>query len=145
MAAYSALFQQQMKTSGEGKCPKGKSHLRYNIKKCNVHKCQGDEVCIAMQDLVISIDGSGSLRENRFKIMEAFMLVKFCPEAISPSTRKVKEGEMGYMLVQRGQPALGLHQHVPVLVLVHIRNHFGSIIEVTHNFKNPSHPGPPYL
>ena len=100
MAAYSALFQQQIKTSGEGKCPKGKSHLRYNIKKCNVHKCQGDEVCIAMQDLVISIDGSGSLTENRFKIMEAFMLVKFCPEAISPSTRKVKEGEMGYMLVR---------------------------------------------
>jgi hypothetical protein len=58
---------------GEGKCPKGKSFLRYRIKKCNVHKCNGDEVCIAKQDLIISIDGSGSLTEARFKIMKDFV------------------------------------------------------------------------
>jgi len=47
--------------------------VRYNIKRCNMHKCRGDEVCIAKQDLILSIDGSGSLTEDRFKILKAFV------------------------------------------------------------------------
>ena len=80
--------------------PQGEVALEVQHQEVQRSQVPRREVCIAMQDLVISIDGSGSLRENRFKIMEAFMLVKFCPEAISPSTRKVKEVEMGYMLVR---------------------------------------------
>ena len=80
--------------------PQGEVALEVQHQEVQRSQVPRREVCIAMQDLVISIDGSGSLTENRFKIMEAFMLVKFCPEAISPSTRKVKEGEMGYMLVR---------------------------------------------
>merc|ERR1719161_2164334 len=57
---------------GEGKCPKPKSKMRYGIKKCNTHECVGDEICIAKQDLIISIDGSGSLRESGFKALKAF-------------------------------------------------------------------------
>merc|ERR1719463_268247 len=44
---------------GNGKCPKSKSRIRYGIKDCNVHECVGDEICIAKQDLVLAIDGSG--------------------------------------------------------------------------------------
>merc|ERR1719281_557927 len=58
---------------GNGKCPKLKSRIRYGLKKCNTHKCCGDEVCVAKQDLILSIDGSGSLRESGFKILKAFV------------------------------------------------------------------------
>jgi len=57
---------------GDGRCPKYKSKLRYGLRKCNSHDCRGDEVCIAKQDLVISIDSSGSLREKGFKILKDF-------------------------------------------------------------------------
>merc|ERR1719473_1979299 len=50
-----------------------KSKARYNIRRCNKHRCRGDEFCVAKQDLVISIDGSGSLTEARFKILKKFV------------------------------------------------------------------------
>jgi len=58
---------------GNGKCPKTKSRIRHGIKRCNSHRCRGDEVCIAKQDLILSIDGSGSLRESGFKILKSFV------------------------------------------------------------------------
>merc|ERR550514_512403 len=57
---------------GKGKCPKKKSNKRYGIKDCNVHECVGDEICIAKQDLVLAIDGSGSLAESGWKIIKDF-------------------------------------------------------------------------
>jgi len=57
---------------GNGRCPKRSSKIRYGIKKCNTHECSGDEVCIAKQDLVLAIDGSGSLQEDGFKILKDF-------------------------------------------------------------------------
>jgi uncharacterized protein YegL len=58
---------------GNGKCPKVKSKIRYGLKKCNTHKCTGDEVCVAKQDLILSIDGSGSLRKKGFKTLKGFV------------------------------------------------------------------------
>jgi hypothetical protein len=40
--------------------------------KCNTFDCNGDEICIAKQDLVMAIDASGSLRESGFKIVKGF-------------------------------------------------------------------------
>jgi len=57
---------------GNGRCPKPSSRIRYGIKKCNTFDCKGDEVCIAKQDLVLAIDGSGSLRESGYKILKDF-------------------------------------------------------------------------
>jgi len=37
-----------------------------------VHKCVGDELCIAKQDLILAIDGSGSLTEDGFGILRNF-------------------------------------------------------------------------
>ena len=59
-------------TRGEGVCPKDDSAERFNERACNTHDCIGDEICIAKQDLVIAIDGSGSLRESGFKIVKNF-------------------------------------------------------------------------
>merc|ERR1719392_422676 len=57
---------------GNGRCPKRSSKKRHGIKKCNTHECSGDEVCIAKQDLVLAIDGSGSIGEGGFKILKDF-------------------------------------------------------------------------
>merc|ERR1719443_2343537 len=57
---------------GNGRCPKRSSKIRYGIKKCNTHACNGDEVCIAKQDLVLAIDGSGSLQQSGFDILKKF-------------------------------------------------------------------------
>ena len=59
-------------TRGEGVCPKDDSADRYNELACNAHECIGDEICIAKQDLVIAIDGSGSLRTTGFDIIRNF-------------------------------------------------------------------------
>jgi hypothetical protein len=59
-------------TRGEGECPKDNSAERWNERKCNTQCCNDDEICVAKQDLVIAIDGSGSLRESGFKIIRDF-------------------------------------------------------------------------
>ena len=57
---------------GEGKCPKSESKRRYGFGKCNTHECIGDEVCIAKQDLVLAIDGGGSLQESGWRALKKF-------------------------------------------------------------------------
>jgi len=52
-------------TRGAGKCPAANSEFRLQKEVCNSKSCQGDEVCIADQDLIIAIDGSGSLSHTR--------------------------------------------------------------------------------
>jgi hypothetical protein len=59
-------------TRGEGKCPKAGSRYRYRKRQCNTHNCNGDEICIANQDLVIAVDGSGSVREEGFNILKRY-------------------------------------------------------------------------
>jgi len=53
-------------TRGEGKCPRDKSRYRYRKRWCNVHDCNGDEICIAKQDLILALDGSGSVTSAGF-------------------------------------------------------------------------------
>jgi len=57
---------------GQGKCPKKTSPERLEDGKCNTQPCAGDEICVAKQDLVIALDGSGSLKEKGFKILQTF-------------------------------------------------------------------------
>jgi hypothetical protein len=53
---------------GEGRCPKQTSRWRLRSRPCNVQSCEGDEVCVGKQDLVLAIDGSGSVGEEGFEI-----------------------------------------------------------------------------
>jgi hypothetical protein len=57
---------------GEGRCPKKNSARRYTINECNEAACIGDEICISRQDLVLTIDGSGSLRQSGFETVRNF-------------------------------------------------------------------------
>jgi len=73
-------FQERFKhvlipTRGFGKCPKPGSAYRYGDQQCNVHKCTGDELCVAKQDLILAMDGSGSLTEVGFGVLKTFALV----------------------------------------------------------------------
>jgi len=55
-----------------GRCPKPRSFNRYGKMKCNKHNCYGDEECLAKQDVLIAIDGSGSLKAKGFRILKMF-------------------------------------------------------------------------
>jgi len=57
---------------GGGKCPKPTSSSRFEMQDCNVHQCVGDELCIASQDLVVSIDASGSVNTESWKLVKNF-------------------------------------------------------------------------
>lgn len=71
----------------DGKCPKPDDlGVRLEEKDCNTHKCAGDEVCIAKQDLIIAIDSSSSIAFHQdgdgmgFKVMKRFtqkLLMKY--------------------------------------------------------------------
>ena len=61
-------------TRGFGKCPKEDGPERFREQECNTQPCVGDEICIANQDLVIAIDGSGSLREDGFNSLKSYAL-----------------------------------------------------------------------
>jgi hypothetical protein len=58
---------------GFGKCPTAESNYRYAKSGCNEQRCKGDEMCVAKQDLVIAIDGSGSIRDGGFAILKKFV------------------------------------------------------------------------
>jgi len=79
-------------TRGFGKCPKSDSAFRYENQQCNVHKCTGDELCVAKQDLILAIDGSGSLTENGFGVLKSFvlaLLTKYNSEYFGSDAMKV--------------------------------------------------------
>jgi len=90
-------FQERMKhvlipTRGFGKCPKPDSDFRYQKQLCNVHKCVGDEICVAKQDLIVAVDGSGSLQEAGFNTLKAFtlsLLTKYQTEYFGATAMKV--------------------------------------------------------
>jgi len=60
------------KTRARGHCPKQRNWRRYRGRSCNRLKCFGDEECIAKQDLILAIDGSGSVREKGWAILKNF-------------------------------------------------------------------------
>lgn len=57
---------------GDGTCPKADHHLRLEVETCNEQPCVGDERCIAKQDLVLAIDGSGSMKADGFQVVKEF-------------------------------------------------------------------------
>jgi len=58
---------QQRRTSvlekivANGRCAAEDSSSRLQEQNCNMNACIGDEICIAVQDLIISVDSSGSV------------------------------------------------------------------------------------
>lgn len=57
---------------GAGRCSEKDSNLRLDRKKCNQQKCVGDEVCTSKMDVVIAIDGSGSMTQTGFAVLQTY-------------------------------------------------------------------------
>jgi hypothetical protein len=77
---------------GDGKCPRSKSRVRLEEQTCNTHSCVGDEICIAKQDLVIAVDGSGSIHAEGFKLVRNFtgeMLKRYKVEYHAETTMQI--------------------------------------------------------
>jgi len=85
-------------TRGFGKCPKETSKKRFRERECNQQDCVGDEICVANQDLVIAIDGSGSVREDGFNILKSYavaLIAKYEATYFGASAMKVGIVEFG--------------------------------------------------
>jgi uncharacterized protein YegL len=63
----------KIKSRAGGECPKPKSAKRFRTRKCNLQACVGDEKCIAKVDLIIAVDGSGSISEKGFNVLKDFV------------------------------------------------------------------------
>lgn len=77
---------------GQGRCPKTEAPERLEEKACNKQACIGDEICTAQQDLVIALDGSGSLKEDGFEILRQFtvnLTMRYKPEYAGQKCMKI--------------------------------------------------------
>jgi len=96
-------YQEHFKTvtipvRGEGTCPGDEDPLRHERRECNAQACIGDEECIARLDVVLVLDGSGSLTEDGFKIMQTFavtILDKLRPKAFEKDAVQVAVVQFG--------------------------------------------------
>jgi len=112
-------------TRGFGKCPKAGSAFRYENQQCNVHQCTGDELCVAKQDLILAIDGSGSLTENGFGVLKTFtlaLLTKYNSEYFGSDAMKVGVLQFGNGVIMDDgvsvSPAINVQPLTTDLVLV---------------------------
>jgi len=103
-------------TRGFGKCPKEDGRKRFQEQQCNTQDCVGDEICVANQDLVIAIDGSGSVREGGFNILKNYALdlvSKYQSEYFGAGAMKVGLIEFGNGIIMDDgvtvSPAMNVH------------------------------------
>lgn len=85
-------------TRGSGRCPKAESRKRLRHETCNTHACQGDERCLAKQDLILAVDSSGSLQEegfNTLKQLAAALVARYDAEAYGAPAMRVGVVEFG--------------------------------------------------
>jgi len=103
-------------TRGFGKCPTETGRKRFQEQECNTQDCVGDEICVANQDLVIAIDGSGSVRSDGFNILRNFALdlvSKYQSEYFGAGAMKVGLVEFGNGIIMDDRvtvsPAMNVH------------------------------------
>lgn len=103
-------------TRGFGKCPREDSRKRFREQECNVQDCVGDEICVAFQDLVIAVDGSGSVREGGFNTLRNFaldLLGKYESQYFGSQAMKVGVVEFGNGIIMPDgvtvSPAMNVH------------------------------------
>jgi hypothetical protein len=103
-------------TRGFGKCPLEDGGQRFNQQECNTQPCVGDEICIAQQDLLIAVDGSGSVREDGFNILRNYaldLLSKYHSEYFGGQAMKIGLIEFGNGIIMEDgvtvSPAMNVH------------------------------------
>jgi hypothetical protein len=103
-------------TRGFGKCPKEDGPERAREQECNTQPCVGDEICIANQDLIIAIDGSGSVREDGFNSLKNYaldLLSKYHSQYYGAGAMKIGLIEFGNGIIMPDgvtvSPAMNVH------------------------------------
>jgi len=103
-------------TRGFGKCPKEDGAERAAEQECNTQDCVGDEICIAQQDLLIAVDGSGSVREGGFNTIKNYalnLLSKYHSQYFGHEAMKVGLIEFGNGIIMPDgvtvSPAMNVH------------------------------------
>jgi len=103
-------------TRGFGKCPKEQGPDRFAEQECNTQDCVGDEICIAVQDLVIAIDGSGSVREGGFNTLKTYaldLLTRYRTTYFGSAAMKIGIIEFGNGIIMEDgvtvSPAMNVH------------------------------------
>jgi len=93
---------------GLGHCPPpdvcdsdGKNCDTWAELPCNEQKCKGDEYCIAVQDLVLMLDGSGSVKEDGFNVIRNFA-VNYT-KSMEPSYSEQEKVKLGCVLFGQGE------------------------------------------
>mmetsp|Transcript_7948 Transcript_7948/g.25272 ORF Transcript_7948/g.25272 Transcript_7948/m.25272 type:complete len:661 (+) Transcript_7948:1-1983(+) len=92
---------------GKGVCPTAESRSRFEEATCNAHPCVGDEVCVAPVDIVLAIDGSGSLTAKGFEVLKTFaakVVERYRPEAYGSDAVRIG-------VVQYGNGEISTHQN----------------------------------
>lgn len=83
-AGFKETFRRiRLPARGRGICWKKHNWRRYRKKRCNTQKCVGDERCIAKLDMVIALDGSGSVKKSGWSMLTNFtgeLVEKFVPK-----------------------------------------------------------------
>jgi len=90
--------------------------MRFAEQECNVQSCIGDEICVAQQDLLIAIDGSGSLRDSGFTTLRTYavdLLAKYKSQYYGADAMKIGLIEFGNGIVMADgvtvSPAMNVH------------------------------------
>jgi len=103
-------------TRGFGKCPTEDGPERAAEQECNTQPCVGDEICIANQDLIIAVDGSGSLREDGFNSLKSYaldLLSKYHSRYFGAGAMKIGLIEFGNGIIMPDgvtvSPAMNVH------------------------------------
>jgi hypothetical protein len=103
-------------TRGFGKCPKEDGPERAAEQECNTQDCVGDEICVAQQDLLIAVDGSGSLREGGFNTVKNYaldLLSKYHSQYFGADAMKIGLIEFGNGIIMPDgvtvSPAMNVH------------------------------------
>jgi len=77
---------------GNGKCAHHKDLERFEQQTCNTLECPPEPICVAMQDVVLAVDVSGSLKQSGFDTMMTFV-----KDLTSLYTLGVNETQMGIL------------------------------------------------
>jgi hypothetical protein len=67
------MKQVQQEQTGDGMCPEETAAVRYEEQDCNAADCANDEICVAVQDLVIAVDGSMAVNPDDFENVRTFI------------------------------------------------------------------------
>ncbi|CAK0851503.1 unnamed protein product [Prorocentrum cordatum] len=79
-------------------CPADKSEGHQEAQECTEATCQGDEACIAKQDIVVAVDSSGSLTAEEFANVTSFtsaLLGKFNGTAYGQNASRIGVVQFG--------------------------------------------------